>query len=100
MLSGHQWSVRSAIEKPASRRAEPGGGGLHCPRLARATSRSSSLGPTLPNRLNWAALNKMSRTLSPDFYRWLCIAGFATFVLHEAGHWLAGTVLGYPMEAR
>lgn len=34
------------------------------------------------------------------FYYWLFIAGFFTFVLHEAAHWVAGSALGYDMQAR
>jgi hypothetical protein len=34
------------------------------------------------------------------FYVWLFVAGFLTFVLHEAAHWGAGQVLGYPMNVR
>jgi hypothetical protein len=34
------------------------------------------------------------------FYFWLFIAGFFTFVLHEAAHWLVGTALGYDMQMR
>ncbi len=31
---------------------------------------------------------------------WLFLAGFATFMLHEAAHYFAGFVLGYDMTAR
>jgi hypothetical protein len=34
------------------------------------------------------------------FYVWMFFAGFITFILHEAAHWIAGTTLGYNMEAR
>jgi hypothetical protein len=37
---------------------------------------------------------------SAAFYLWLFIAGFFTFILHEAAHWVAGTTLGYDMQMR
>lgn len=35
-----------------------------------------------------------------SFYGWLFIAGFFTFILHEAAHWAVGTALGYEMQMR
>ena len=33
------------------------------------------------------------------FYAELCLVGFITYIVHEAAHWLAGTLLGAQMQA-
>ena len=49
-----------------------------------------------------APISEINQTprLGAKFYGWLFVAGFLTFILHEAAHWLAGMTLGYDMEAR
>ncbi len=41
-----------------------------------------------------------SKVFDAKFYAWLFIAGFLTFILHEAAHWAAGNLMGYPMNVR
>jgi hypothetical protein len=43
---------------------------------------------------------QQNRPRNATFYYWLFIAGFFTFIQHEAAHWVAGTALGYDMQAR
>lgn len=52
-----------------------------------------------PIRETYQTLDQPPRRTA-KFYFWLFIAGFFTFILHEAAHWVAGITLGYDMEAR
>lgn len=39
-------------------------------------------------------------TRTAKFYFWLFLVGIATFIWHEAAHWVVGTALGYDMQPR
>lgn len=38
------------------------------------------------------------RPVAAGFYGWLALVGAATYVIHEAAHWIAGAALGYPVS--
>jgi hypothetical protein len=42
-------------------------------------------------------MNNTNYHFGRKFYAWLFVVGIATFAFHELAHWLAGTLLGYPM---
>jgi len=52
-----------------------------------------------PVRTQFIAIDQ-NQSRHARFYFWLFIAGFCTFILHEAAHWAMGSILGYDMEAR
>ncbi len=38
------------------------------------------------------------RPVAAGFYGWFALVGVATYVVHEAAHWIAGAALGYPVS--
>lgn len=39
-----------------------------------------------------------TRTVSASFYGWLALVAVASYLVHEAAHWLVGATLGYPVS--
>lgn len=39
-----------------------------------------------------------TRTVSASFYGWLALIALASYLVHEAAHWLVGAALGYPVS--
>ena len=38
------------------------------------------------------------RRVGPGFYAWFALVAVATYLVHEAAHWLVGASLGYPVS--
>lgn len=38
------------------------------------------------------------RPVGPSFYAWFALVAVATYLVHEAAHWIVGTALGYPVS--
>ena len=39
-----------------------------------------------------------NRTVRPTFYAWFALVAVATYLIHEAAHWVVGAALGYPVS--
>ena len=38
------------------------------------------------------------RRVDASFYLWFALVAIATYLVHEAAHWLVGASLGYPVS--